>query len=257
MITKQQVSDLRALQQKKVRRETGLFTAEGVKIVQELLGSSLRVRQIFALQSWLETNRGLLKNVDNFSVSPAELERISGLVTPNEVLAVCEIPAYTLDSEKLPAQLTLALDDIRDPGNLGTIIRIADWFGIPDIICSASTAEAWNPKTVQSSMGSIARVRIHYKPLPEFLRELRTEHPALPICGALLEGENVYTEKLQPNGILVIGNEAHGISPEAEKELTQRLRIPSFSTVEGKAGEAESLNAAVATAIFCSEFRRR
>lgn len=257
MISKKQLAFVRSLQQKKFRRENNCFVAEGAKIVPELLQSTLEVKEVYALPAWIHAHRQLLGELEAVEVNAEELSRLSGLVTANEVLALCEIPAYTLDPAQLAGRLSLVLDDIRDPGNLGTIIRIADWFGISDIVCSPETAEAWNPKVVQASMGSITRVKVHYTVLSAFIGEMKKINPALPVYGAFLDGENVYSSPLEKKGLLVIGNEAHGISAEIAALISKRISIPSFSAAAGKAGEAESLNAAIATAILCSEFRRR
>lgn len=252
MISKNQLAFVRSLQQKKIRREQGLFVAEGAKIVPELLASALQVKEIYALSSWCKANRSLAGQVPLHEVKEEELARMSSLVTANETLAVVEIPRYRLDYESIGKELTLVLDDIRDPGNLGTIIRIADWFGIRDIICSPGTAEPWNPKVVQASMGSITRVRLHEAELAAFF----SRTPGREVFGAFLEGENIYRASLAPQGFLVIGNEAHGISDAVSACITKKITIPSFSAAENKTGEAESLNAAVAAAIIISEFRR-
>jgi TrmH family RNA methyltransferase len=204
---------------------------------------------------WFFSSHKIGSGTECIEVKPAELERISSLSTPNEVLAVCRIPEYKLDSKALENKLTLVLDDIRDPGNLGTIIRIADWFGIEDIVCSNESADAFNPKVVQSTMGSIARIKVHYTDLTGFLQPDVNNYK--PVYGALLEGKNIYSEKLSSSGLIVIGNESKGISEPIQKLVTHKISIPSFSHFKPGGGEAESLNAAVATAVICSEFRRR
>jgi RNA methyltransferase, TrmH family len=172
------------------------------------------------------------------------------------VLAICEIPEYILEVQLLKNKLTLVLDDIKDPGNLGTIIRIADWFGIENILCSNDTADTFNPKVVQATMGSIARVKVHYTALTDFFR---IENGKLNIksYGALLEGDNIYTKQLSSEGFIIIGNESKGISEDLLPYITDKVTIPAFSHYRSDTGEAESLNAAIATAIICSEFRRR
>lgn len=254
MLSKSQISFVNSLKQKKFREEHGLFIAEGAKIVPELLGSSLNVKQVYATAEFLSANN--VKGVEVIEVKANELERISALTQPNEVLAVCEIPSFKLKSDGLQGKLTLVLDDIKDPGNLGTIIRIADWFGIENIVCSNETADAYNPKVVQATMGSIARIKVHYTSLSEFISD-QVSSSRYKVFGALLEGKNIYTEKLASEGLIVIGNESRGISPEIEKLVTDRISIPSFSHYKSSGGEAESLNAAIATSIICSEFRRR
>ncbi|MFL5763199.1 MAG: TrmH family RNA methyltransferase [Bacteroidia bacterium] len=251
MLSKNQIKFVNSLKQKKFRDEHGYFIAEGTKIVPELLSSEIEVLQVYAGE-WFISGHAIGKGVECIEIKPSELERISALSTPNEVLAVCRIPEYQLERKKLEKKLTIVLDDIRDPGNLGTIIRIADWFGITDVICSNASADAFNPKVVQSSMGSIARVKIHYTDLAEFLSDAETT-----VYGALLEGKNIYSEKLSSEGMIVIGNESKGISEAVQKFVTHKISIPSFSHFKPGGGEAESLNAAVATAVICSEFRRR
>lgn len=251
MLSKSQISFINSLKQKKYREEHQLFIAEGAKIVPELLNSAIVVKQVYATSDFLRNNV-IPATVERFEIKENELERISSLTKANEVLAVCETPTYELNPESLKGKLTLVLDDIKDPGNLGTIIRIADWFGIENIVCSSETVDAFNPKVVQATMGSIARIKVHYIDLTGFLQEQNQ-----PIYGALLEGKNIYSEKLSSEGLIVIGNESRGISEEVQKLITDKISIPSFSHFKQGGGEAESLNAAIATSIICSEFRRR
>lgn len=255
MLSKNQIKFIKSLHQKKFILEHGLFIAEGVKVVSELLQSSIQVKQLYATPVFI-AGETIPKHFECVEIKESDLERISALTTPNEVLAVCEIPSYQLNPEAIKEKLTLVLDDIKDPGNLGTIIRIADWFGIENIICSNETTIAYSPKVVQSTMGSIARVSIHYTDLREFFKVQSTKFKVQNF-GALLEGENIYTKQLASNGFIVIGNESRGISDELLPFITDKISIPSFSHFKTNGGEAESLNAAVATAIICSEFRRR
>lgn len=255
MLSKSQISFINSLKQKKYREEHQLFIAEGAKIVPELLNSTIVVKQVYATSEFLRNNV-IPSTVERFEIKENELERISGLTKANEVLAICETPNYVLENESLKGKLTLVLDDIKDPGNLGTIIRIADWFGIENIVCSSETVDAFNPKVVQSTMGSIARINMHYVDLVEFLSQQITNNQQL-VFGALLEGKNIYSEKLSSEGLIVIGNESRGISDEVQKLITDKICIPSFSHYKSGGGEAESLNAAIATSIICSEFRRR
>ena len=255
MLSKSQISFINSLKQKKYREEHQLFIAEGAKIVPELLNSAIVVKQVYATSEFLRNNV-IPATVERFEIKENELQRISGLTKANEVLAICETPNYVLENESLKGKLTLVLDDIKDPGNLGTIIRIADWFGIENIVCSSETVDAFNPKVVQSTMGSIARINMHYVDLVEFLSQQITNNQQL-VFGALLEGKNIYTEKLSSEGLIVIGNESRGISEEVQKLITDKISIPSFSHYKASSGEAESLNAAIATSIICSEFRRR
>ncbi len=260
MLSKSRLTQLRALHQKKFRREQGLFIAEGEKLVLELLASSFRVKTVVALESWLSKNsRAVIKAAEDIPAKEEDLARISALVTPPPVLAVVEIPRYTLDPAQLTDGYTLFLDGIRDPGNMGTIIRIADWFGIRDVVCTPDSAEAWNPKVVQASMGSLTRVRVHEATAEDFFVSVKeaaeVKNIQLPVFGTFLDGENLYHEKFPAAGILVIGNEANGIRPETETYVTRRVTIPAWK-VPGEEAGAESLNAAVATAIVCAEVRR-
>ena len=232
MLTKAQIARIKSLGDKKGRTETGLFVAEGEKLVEELLRSELEVVQVF-------------------EGSPAEMERISRLKTPSKVVALVKIPTRTLDPAAARS-LVLALDDVQDPGNLGTIIRLADWFGIADLVCSPATADCFNPKVVQATMGAIARVRIHYTPLPEWLD--RAAEQGVPVYGTFLDGESIYGAALSARGVIVMGNEGQGISPAVAERVTKRLFIPPFPPGLPR---GESLNVAVATAVVCSEFRRR
>ncbi len=259
MLTKKQLQFINSLKQKKFREEYHLFIAEGPKMVVELLKSEIEVEQLFATTEFL--NKVLPdKRITYTEVNNKELERLSAQVTPNEVLAVCKIPDYVFNKSELKGKLTLLLDTIKDPGNMGTIIRIADWFGIETIICSRESADAYNPKVVQSTMGSIARIKLHYMNLMDFFNELKDEpllNKGFPVFGALLEGENIYTKGLTTEGFIVIGNESKGISDSILPYITERISIPSFSHYRPEKGEAESLNAAIAAAIICSEFRRK
>jgi RNA methyltransferase, TrmH family len=254
VLSKNQIKYITSLKQKKFREEHNLFIAEGTKIVSELLTSSIAVKQIYATSEFLRNNK-IENTIERFEIKANELERISALHTPNEVLAVCEIPTYHLETNTLKDKLTLVLDNIQDPGNLGTIIRIADWFAIEDIICSPTTADIYNPKVVQSTMGSIARIKIHYTDLESFLQS-SIINLQLPIYGAVLNGKNIYKSQLPQNALIIIGNESKGISEKLIPFITNEISIPSFSQLKTNTGEAESLNAAIATSIICSEFRR-
>lgn len=248
MLTKAKISEIKSLGDKKGRTETGLFLAEGPKLVGELVASQLAVREVYGLPEAVAD----LPPADVVEVSAKEMERISHLKTPSKVLALVEIPEWTFDPHLLTQNLILALDDVQDPGNLGTIIRLADWFGIADVVCSPATADAFNPKVVQATMGAIARVRLHYRELPDVLDEAQKQ--GVPVYGTFLEGDRIYGAKLSAAGVIVMGNEGQGISPEAEKRVTKKLFIPPYP--EDVSG-SESLNVAIATAIVCSEFRRR
>lgn len=240
MVTKNQIKLIKSLSQKKFRNKHGLFIVEGLKGVREFLDSSFKLQYLFSSDENFE-----ISDEQVINVSDAELKKISFFTTPQSVLAVFSIPER---KEVDLSGLNLVLDGIRDPGNLGTIIRLCDWFGIQNIICSQDTVDCYNPKVVQASMGSLSRVNICYKELNEFLSE--TED--IPVFGAMLEGENVYSQKLPETALLVMGNEANGISYQISALLTHKLNIPQF----GKSKDTESLNVATATAILLSEFRR-
>lgn len=254
MLSKNQIKFLNALKQKKIRDEHHLFVAEGNKIIPELLASAIKVKQVYSISPAIEKLM-IRDDVEYVDVKPADLERISSLTTPNEMLAVCEIPTYHLNIPELKNKLTLVLDTIKDPGNLGTIIRIADWFGIETVVCSNESADAFNPKVVQATMGSIARIKVHYTDLNELLL-LNQQELKLPVYGALLEGENIYSKQLPHAAFILIGNESRGISTTLIPHITHKITIPSFSHFKSTQGETESLNAAIATSIICSEFRR-
>lgn len=217
-----------------------LFVAEGVKVIQELLKSNFVLEHLYVTEHLFQDIDSEKKSI----ISDTDLKRISSLSTPNNCLAVFKIPAAIPTNSD---GLILALDNVRDPGNLGTIIRLCDWFGIAQIVCSEQTVDNYNPKVVQATMGSIARVNVKYVDLVKYLSKA-----TLPIFGTFMEGENVYSKDLPANGILVLGNEANGISSEIEKLVTNKLSIPRFGNLQ----QTESLNVATATAIFLSEFKR-
>jgi TrmH family RNA methyltransferase len=229
---------------KKYRDKEQLFVVEGEKSVNEFLDSSFNVRMIYYTYGSDFSD----KHPYAIKITPTEMQQISNLKTASSVLAVVEIPSVQIAT--VPRnELILALDDIQDPGNLGTIIRLADWFGINYIVCSLYTADAYGPKTVQATMGSLTRIKIVYTDLYAFLEPLAKE---IPIYGTFLEGENIYKTELSVNGIIVMGNEGKGISPKIAKLVSRKLLIPSFTD-----NSPESLNVAMATAITCSEFKRR
>lgn len=250
MISKNQIKNISALHQKKFRKEHSLFIAEGPKVVDEFLHADLKIAEIYGLENWVNKNLLLLKknNCPYFIVTEAELSRISALQTPNEVLAVCQQPSYTEKKINVKADLFLYLDGVSDPGNMGTIIRMADWFGIKQIFCSDTCADIFNPKVVQSTMGSLARIDFYTMSLADTCKLLNCKH----VFGADLDGENLYAADIPKNTMLVIGSESHGISAENNKLLTKHLTIP-----QAKGGTTESLNAAVATSIILSEFFRQ
>lgn len=253
MISKSVVKFVHSLELKKNRKREGLFVAEGPKVVADML-VRYTAREIIATEDWLSHNAQSLRSqggTEVIAVSGEELRKVSFLQHPQQVIAILRIPeAATPALPDLRRELCLALDGVQDPGNLGTIIRIADWFGISHIFCSPDTADAYNPKVVQATMGSLARTNIIYTELETLLDECATD---IPIYGTLLDGDNIYESRLTQNGIIVMGNEGNGISQEIRKRVSRKLLIPDFH--EG--GTADSLNVAIATAITCSEFRRR
>ena len=248
MLSKNKIKYIRSLELKKKRKEEQVFVAEGHKLVGDLLGH-FPCKLLIATSNWLKMNHSATAN-EIIEVTQEELSRASLQKTPQEVLAVFVQPSYDLNPEVIKSSLCLALDDVQDPGNLGTIVRIADWFGIKHIFCSTGTADIYNPKTVQATMGAIARVKLHYCNLSEVLGSLTD----IPVFGTFLDGENIYTQELSNHGIIVMGNEGKGISPNVSRFVNSKLLIPNFP--QG-CETSESLNVAVATAITCSEFRRR
>lgn len=253
MISAARIKFIKALSLKKFRKEHGLFIAEGEKIVNELIKNpAWEISHIYGLETWQEKHT-LRQGIDFSQVSEKELSRISTLSTPNKVLALVNTPQYTVDTVNLQGKFTLMLDDIQDPGNMGTIMRTADWFGIENIICSENTVEAFNPKVIQASMGSFMRVKTHYTSLPEFLNKLPE---GFPVMGALLEGENLYKYPLPAEGIIVTGNESKGISQALLKHINHKLHIPLYIH-PSRTVYPESLNAAVATGIILSHVRKK
>jgi len=231
--------------------ESGLFLAEGNKLVASIL-PFFECELLIACPSWMAMQENL--NVKELiAVEEEEVKKASLLKNPQEVIAVFVQPQHPFRKEALENELSLLLDGIQDPGNLGTIIRLADWFGIKNIVCSPDTVDVYNPKSVQASMGGIAKVQVFYESLPELLMELKH----LPIYGAFLEGNDIYREKLSDKGIIVMGNEGNGIRPETEKEISNRLYIPNYPSPIESIESTESLNVAVAAAIICAEFRRQ
>ncbi len=244
-MTKSEIQLVRSLADKRARSEMGLFIAEGEKLINELRESGLSVKKIYSLE-------GHFEGEDVEWISPKEMERISQLKSANNSVAICEIPRYDLSLDALRDELILMLDGVQNPGNLGTIIRLADWFGIKNIICSESSADCFNPKVVQATMGAITRVKVHYTNLVEVLKEAQLL--STPIYGTLLEGKNIYRSELSQSGIIIMGNEGQGISPAVQSFLTHKLFIPPYPA--DRCG-SESLNVSVATSVVCSEFRRR
>ena len=247
MISKNKIKYIRSLELKKNRNKEGKFVAEGFKVVDDLLALQ-PADLIVATQEWLH-GKHLADQTEVIEVTEEELKKVSFLQHPQQVLAVFG-QATSGDFSINTQELSLALDGVQDPGNLGTIIRIADWFGITHIYCSQDTADVYNPKVVQATMGSIARVKVEYGTLLGLVESLPAD---VPVYGTLLDGDNIYQQQLENRGLIVMGNEGKGISPALAKKVNHRLLIPNFP--EGRA-TADSLNVAIATAITCSEFRR-
>lgn len=254
MISKATIKYLRSLELKKNRHKERLFVAEGPKVVGELAAVATP-QLVVATAQWLADHADVTRHWAHTELVVAtedELRKASFLQHPQQVMAV--FPFFTEADDALstlPSQeLCLALDGVQDPGNLGTIIRIADWFGIAHIFCSTDTADVYNPKVVQATMGSVARVGVHYVDLAHFIG---SQPQSVPVYGTLLDGDNIYSQPLSQNGIIVMGNEGNGISPEIRRLVNRKLLIPSFPPDRPT---AESLNVAIATAITCAEFRK-
>lgn len=239
MVSKNQIKLINSLQQKKYRKLHNLFIAEGKKVIQELIDANFSLVHLFVTQTDLFDKKHAAT-----LISDSELKKISALTSANDCLAVFKIKEY---SSSANSGLELALDNIKDPGNMGTIIRLCDWFGISKIVCSEETVDMYNPKVVQATMGSLARVEVEYTNLAAYLKATDLE-----IFGTFMDGENIYKKELPTSGILVMGNEANGISSEIEKLITQKIAIQRFGNLQ----QTESLNVATATAIFLSEFKR-
>lgn len=253
MFTKNKIRLIRSLILKKNRYAEGLFVAEGEKLVIDLIESKLSLHELYCTHEIFSELIKLNVNPDLITeLKKGEMERITALKSTPEVIALFKIPGTNLNWEEIKNNLSVVLDSVQDPGNLGTIVRLADWFGIKNIICSEDCADLFNPKTVQATMGAIARLNVHYLTLEEFLEEAIKLN--LPVYGTFLKGENLFTTTLTPNGIIVIGNEGNGISKEIETLIDRKISIPAYP--EGNSG-TESLNAALAASIVCAEFRRR
>lgn len=240
MVSKNQIKLITALHQKKYRQINKMFFAEGVKVIQELLHAEFVLEHLYQTELMFDNVPQNKRSL----ISEADLKKVSALATPNNCIAVFHIP------EQQPVKtsgLILALDDIRDPGNFGTILRLCDWFGIEQVLCSKETVDLFNPKVVQATMGSLSRVNVSYLEIAEFIGQA-----AMPVFGTFMDGNNIYEQDLPPKGIIVMGNEANGISAKIENSVSLKLSIPRF----GKLRQTESLNVATATAIVLSEFRR-
>jgi TrmH family RNA methyltransferase len=248
MISKNQIKHIKALHLKKFRDEQECFIAEGVKVVDEIvLHRPELINEVFATSEYYKRNKTAFekKDIVFYEISEEELGRISMQNNPNQALAVCSYFEEEKSELDLRKNFSFYLDDIRDPGNLGTILRIADWFGVKEVFCSPNSTDIYNPKSIQAAMGAFLRVKVNYVDLNELL------NGKFPVYGAVLNGKNIYSEKLR-NGLILIGNEANGITPQNLKSITDPITIPSHSN-----NQTESLNAAMATSIICSEFFRQ
>lgn len=250
MWSKAKLKYIRSLELKKNRRADHVFVAEGPKVVGDLAGH-FHCRLLVATPQWYVQHPGIEAD-ERVEVTAEELTRASFLKTPQEVLALFAYDEQPCTPSVCKSELCLALDDVQDPGNLGTIIRLADWFGIHHIFCSHGTADAYNPKVVQATMGALARVQVHYTSLPELLAEVSAQ--SVPVYGTFLDGDDMYSVPLSSHGLIVMGNEGNGISPSVAVAVSHRLFIPNYPVGQET---SESLNVATATAIICAEFRRR
>lgn len=249
-LSKNKIKYIQSLKDKKCREEYGTFVVEGDKMVAELIGF-VKCQLLIATPDFIQANRIQDDNIEEIiEVTKSELSKASFLKNPQQALAVFYQPHYILNTNQLKEQLVLALDCIQDPGNLGTIIRLADWYGIENIICSMDTVDIYNPKVVQATMGALARVKVHYVDLYEYLKNAE----GIALYGTFLDGSNMYQQELSETGIIVMGNEGNGISPQIETLITNKLFIPNYPQDRET---SESLNVGVATAIICTEFRRR
>ncbi len=252
MLSKAEIKRLSRYKQSKFRNQDELFVVEGEKMLSELLESEYDIQSIYATTQWIEKNKAIIQTKDvvnkTIEISEEDLNKISLLSTPNQVYSLVKIPQE--NSYNSNKGLTIVLDGIKDPGNLGTIIRLADWYAIENIICSQDCVDVYNPKTVQSTMGSIFRVKVKYLDLQEYLQSIPSNHA---IYGSIVEGgENIYKKQFSKDAILIIGSESHGISPEIQQYVNHKITIPRFRTDN----KPESLNASIATAIMISEIKR-
>lgn len=253
MLSKNQIKYISSLKIKKYRELHGEFIAEGSKLVIELLYSNYEATALYALKEWLIENKLPADfKAEVVEVTESEMGRITSLSTSSPCLLILRTQNNPFDTTLAERELVLMLDEIKDPGNLGTIIRTADWFGFKHIICSPNTVDLYNPKTIQSTMGSVARVRISYQNLTEILDKLKSK---VSIYGSLLDGENILNKKLNSKGIIVIGNESNGISDPIRSYINEKIFIPGYNPSSDNE-TPESLNASIANAIICYEFRR-
>jgi len=243
VLSKSNIKRITGLNQKKYRKQEGLFVAEGIKVTHELLASSFELEAMYGVENTSLRIPVAYKNAFQ-QITAADLKKISFLKTPQTALALFKIPAQKATQH---TGITVLLDDVRDPGNLGTIIRLCDWFGVTSLVCSTQTVDCYNPKVVQATMGSLSRITISYVDIPTYL-----EKEQRPVYGTFMEGDTIYTTTLPEEAVIVMGNEANGISDRVTQFVTQKIAIPRFGSLQ----KIESLNVATATAICLSEFKR-
>jgi hypothetical protein len=251
MLSKHLTNVIQNLEKKKFREKYNLFKVEGEKLVQELLLSDMIIDTLLARPSWIERNKTNIQRYNTIEVNEIEMGRISNFKSLPEVIALAQIPVKEHSPEEIKNELSVVLNGVQDPGNIGTILRLSDWFGIRNIFCDHDCANIFNPKSVQASMGAIFRVNVFYLDLVEFIPRFVDQD--FPCYGAFLEGENIYRTNLRTKGFIVMGNEGNGISPEIERFVTRKITIPSFAH---SPYSTESLNVGVATGIILSEFKR-
>lgn len=251
MLSKHLTNVIQNLEKKKFREKYNLFKVEGEKLVQELLLSDMTIDTLLARPSWIERNIKNIRQYNTIEVNEIEMGRISNFKSLPEVIALAQIPVKEHSPEEIKNELNVVLNGVQDPGNIGTILRLSDWFGIRNIFCDHDCANIFNPKSVQASMGAIFRVNVFYLDLVEFIPRFVDQD--FPCYGAFLEGENIYRTDLRTKGFIVMGNEGNGISPEIERFVTRKITIPSFAL---SPYSTESLNVSVATGIILSEFKR-
>lgn len=254
MLFIKQIKLISSLQKKKYRDQNQLFIAEGDKLVMDLLHANTEAAFLIHTKEWKNLSSLLnhFKIEKRIEVDANQIKKLSSLKTPSPIIGVFRMPQFEIKDEVIRNSLSLLLDDIQDPGNLGTIIRIADWFGIQHIFCSNNTVDLYNPKVIQATMGAISRVKISYTPLLDLIQKYQNND--FSVYGTFLEGENIYQSKLQHKGFIIMGNEGKGISPDLQELVSKKLFIPNYPIDQAT---SESLNVSVACSIICSEFRRR
>lgn len=253
MLTNNKIKLIKSLDQKKARKENGCFVVEGEKMVKELLQSRFETIEVFAVQSYIdELPAELTKNVEISVVSEKDLDRLTHLKTANKAIALAKLPDKKEESASAQNGISIALENIQDPGNLGTIVRTMAWFGIKDVFCTPDTVDVYNPKVIQSTMGAIFKVNVHYCDLSELAKSAKQK--GITLYGTRLDGENIYQSRLSKNAIIVMGNESKGMSAELSALMDRNIKIPSYAP---PTDEMESLNVSIATAIVCAEFKRQ